>query len=582
MQKNLEVIRPDRGIFSIPEVIQRSSEDFASSKALSIYRKGKYQDFSYAEVGKLVKYIASGLKSLGFSHKEKCAILGPNSPEWGLAYLGILSAGGICIPIDSLLKRYEFFHILRETKVKWIFLSVKYLDDIVEIDEDLNQFKHIIVFESETNVKSKKIITLEELIFRGEKRPKKIVYPNINDVAVIIYTSGTTGKAKGVMLTHKNIVSDVSACYKSLPIFETDRFLSVLPMHHTFECTAGFLLPLYSGAHITFARSLKSRDILEDLKNSKTTVMLGVPLLFQKLYERIMKGIEKVSFPKKTLIRSFLKVVDFSSKFGMEEKIARSLFKNLRDKAGLSSLRFFVCGGAPLPPYLPKAFRKFGIKLIQGYGLTEASPVLTVNHPDNPVDESVGLPLPGVKVKIKNPDSEGIGELCFKGPMVMKGYYENPSATKNAFDEEGFLCTGDLGYVDKNGHVYVCGRAKNVIVTPSGKNVYPEEIENEINKSPYILESVVFGFPTDGGEEVWAVIVPDYETIEKDFPSKTLSQESIEKIISQEIKKYTQNLAMFKRIKRFIIRDEEFPKTTTRKVKRHLVVPRLIAELQKS
>jgi len=582
MSKNLETVRKDRGIFSIPEVIQRSAEDFASSKALSIFRKGSYQDFTYAEVGKLVKHIAFGLKSLGFPYKEKCAILGPNSPEWGLAYLGVLSAGGICIPIDSLLKHYEVFHILKETKVKWIFLSIKYLDDILEIDEDLNQIKHIIVFESEIDIKSKKVITLEELIFKGEKKPKKLSFPDVSEVAVIIYTSGTTGRAKGVMLTHKNIISDVSACYKSLPIYETDRFLSVLPMHHTFECTAGFLLPLYSGAHITFARSLKSRDILEDLKNSRTTVMLGVPLLFQKLYERIMKGIEKVSFPKKALIRSFLKVVDFSSKFGMEEKFARNLFKNLREKAGLSSLRFFVCGGAPLPSYLPKAFRKFGIKLIQGYGLTEASPVLTVNHPDNPVDESVGLPLPEVKVKVRNFDSEGIGELCFKGPMIMKGYYQNPAATKNAFDEEGFLCTGDLGYVDENGYVYICGRAKNVIVTPSGKNVYPEEIENEINKSPYILESVVFGFPTEGGEEVWAVIVPDYESIEKDFPLKELNEDQIEKIISQEIKKYTQNLAMFKRIKKFVIRDEEFPKTTTRKVKRHLVVPKLIADLKKS
>jgi len=581
MGKTLPSFREDRGIYSIPEIFFRSVKDFGSRYLFSIFRNGKYQHFTYKEAGERVELLASGLRALGFSYKEKASVLGPNSPEWAISYLSILSAGGICIPIDSLLKRYEFRHILEEAKVRWIFLSSKYLDDILEINEELSLFKYIIVFEKPTKEVPKNVITLEELIEKGRRKPLKPHFSKLEELAVIIYTSGTTGKAKGVMLTHKNIVSDVAACYKSLPVYETDRFLSVLPMHHTFECTGGFLLPLYSGAHITFARSLKSKDILEDLKNSQTTIMLGVPLLFEKLYQGIIKAIEKVSFPKKALIHSFLQLVSFSEKIGQEERIAKILFKNLREKAGLSHLRFFVSGGAPLPPYLPKAFRKFGIRLIQGYGLTEASPVLTVNHPDYPKDESVGLPLPEVEVKVLNPNSEGIGELCFRGPMIMKGYYENPEATREAFDEEGFLKTGDLGYVDKEGYVYVCGRAKNVIVTPAGKNVYPEEIEFELNKSPYILESMVFGFPRAGGEEVWAVIVPDYEAIDRDFQGKKLTEKDIEEIISREVKTYMANLALYKRIKKFIIQDEEMPKTTTRKIKRHLVVPKLIADLEK-
>jgi len=580
MGRTLERVRNSRGILTIPEVLFKSASDFGSNILFSIFRGGDYQRFTYKEVETLVKGIANALKSMGFSPGEKAAILGPNSPEWAISYLSILSAGGVCVPIDSLLKRYEFTHILKETKVKWIFLSPKYLEDILEVDEEFGILKHIVTFEKVLGENSKKITSLEELFEKGKKKKFKYKPRSLNDVAVLIYTSGTTGRAKGVMLTHRNIVSDVEACYAALPIFETDRFLSVLPMHHTFECTAGFLLPLYSGAHITFARSLKSRDILLDLKNSKTTIMLGVPLLFEKLYERIVKAIDKASLPKKTLVKSFLSLITVSQKFGLEKKFSKVLFKGLREKAGLSHLRFFVSGGAPLPPYLSKAFRKFGINLIQGYGLTEASPVLSVNHPDYPLDESVGLPLPGVEVKVLNPNKDGIGELCFKGPMVMKGYYENEEATKAAFDDEGFLKTGDLGYVDEKGFIYVCGRAKNVIVTPSGKNVYPEEVEFELNKSPYILESMVFGYPVRGGEEVWAVIVPDYEAIETDFGSH-LTEAKVKEIIAQEVKKQMSHIALFKRVKKFVIRDEELPKTTTKKIKRHLVIPKLIADLQK-
>ncbi|RKX55519.1 MAG: long-chain fatty acid--CoA ligase [Thermodesulfobacteriota bacterium] len=581
MKQTLKPFREDRGIASIPEIFFRSVKDFSSRQALSIFRDGIYSHLTYAELGERVELLASGLRALGFSPGEKAAILGPNSPEWAMSYLSILSAGGICVPVDYLLKRYEYYHIFKEAQVRWIFVASKFLKDLLEIDKELSLFKYLILFERPYEEVPKKVISLEDLLKKGQKKPQKPIFPDIEELAVLIYTSGTTGKAKGVMLTHRSIVSDIAACYQCLPFDKNDRFLSVLPMHHTFECTGGFLLPLYAGAHITFARSLKSRDILEDLKNSRTTIMLGVPLLFQKLYEGIERAIKKASFSKKVLIHSLLRLVSISEKLRYEEKVAQIFFRRLREQAGLSHLRFFVCGGAPLPPYLPKVFRRFGIKLIQGYGLTEASPILTVNPPEAPKDVSVGLPLPGVEIKIRKPNIDGVGELCFRGPMIMQGYYENPAATKEAFDEEGFLRTGDLGYVDKDGYVYVCGRTKNLIVTPTGKNVYPEEIEFELNKSPYILESMVFGFPCEKGEEVWAVIVPDYEAIERDFLGKYLQKKDIEKIISQEIKTYTASLATYKHIKRFVIRDEELPKTTTRKIKRHLVIPKLIADLKK-
>ena len=581
MARTLEVFREHRGIASIPEVFFRSVKDYGRRPALSVFRDGTYQHLSYEELGHRVKLLALGLKGLGLSKGDRCAILGPNSPEWALAYLSILSAGGICVPIDSLLKSYEFRHIFEEVKVRFIFVAPKFLDTVLEIDEDLGIFRKIILLEKVPGDRPPKVIFLSEVMEKGGKHSKELRFPNLEEVAAIIYTSGTTGKAKGVMLTHRNIVSDVVACYQSLPFDYRDRFLSVLPMHHTFECTAGFLLPLYAGSHITFARSLKSRDILADLKACQATVMLGVPLLFQKMYEGLERAIARAPLPKRALFRSLMRVVQVSERFGRGEETAKILFRTLRDKAGLGHLRFFVSGGAPLPAHLPKAFRRLGLKLLQGYGLTEASPVLTVNHPEASKDESVGLPLPGVEVKVRNPNAEGVGELCFRGPMVMKGYYKNEEATKAAFEEEGFLKTGDLGYVDAEGYVYVCGRVKNLIVTPAGKNVYPEEVEAELDKSPYILESMVFGFPKNGGEEVWAVIVPDYETIEREFHGKRLSEADVEKLIAREVRSQMNRLADYKRVKKFLIRDEELPKTSTRKIKRHLVIPKLISDFEK-
>ncbi len=577
----LKPLREHRGIFTIPEMLARSARDFGPRVALSVFRNGAYQHLTYEELWFRVRHIARGLHALGISRKDRCAILGPNSPEWAQAYLGILTAGAVCLPLDSLLKPHEIRHILLEAGARFIFVAPRFLDTVLEMEEGGEIFKKIVVFEGPVRVSSRKILTLEELIALGKKGKGDPRGPRLDDLAAIIYTSGTTGKAKGVMLTHRNIISDVAACYQVVDFGPEDRLLSVLPMHHTFECTAGFLLPLYAGAHITFARSLKSRDILEDLKNSRVTFMLGVPLLFQKMFEAIERRIARSPLPQRTLLKTLLKAVDLAGRVGREAEAGRILFARVREKAGLGHLRFFVSGGAPLPPHVPKNFRRLGIKLIQGYGLTEASPVLTLNPTEAPVDESIGLPLPGVEVKIRNPSPEGVGELCFRGPMIMKGYFQNPEATREALDEEGFLRTGDLGYRDARGYLYICGRAKNLIVTPAGKNVYPEEVEFVLDRSPFILESMVFGVPTDrGGEEVAAVIVPDYEAIDRAFPGKSLSEEDVKKLIAEEVRKAMREVAEYKRVKRFVLRDEELPKTSTRKIKRHLVLPTLVEALK--
>ncbi len=577
----LEPIQSHRGIYSIPEVLARSAREFGKRPALSGWKDGRPYTLTYEEFWERVKQLASALKRP--LSGGRCAILSTNSPEWAQAYIAVQLAGGTCVPIDPLLKPFEVKHIVTEAKAKLVFVSERLLETVLELEEESETFKKVIVFGRVPEGLPKKFVSFESLLKKGQKEPKDLEFPGLEDVAAIIYTSGTTGKAKGVVLTHRNIVSDVAACYQVVDFGPEDRMLSVLPMHHTFECTAGFLLPVYGGAHITYARSLKSRELIEDMKRARITFMLGVPLLFQKMFEAIEKKMRRAPLTKRLLLLGMFRVVEAAGRFGRSEEAARILFAKVREKAGLEHLRHFISGGAPLPPHVPKNFRKLGISLVQGYGLTEASPVLTLNPLEAPVDESIGKTLPGVELKVLEASKDGVGELCFRGPMVMKEYYENPKATKEAIDEEGFLRTGDLGYVDEKGYIYICGRAKNVIVTPAGKNVYPEEVEFLLDRSPFILESMVFGVPTErGGEEVAAVIVPDYEEIERAFEGKKLTEEEVRELISKEVRKAVSQLADYKRVKRFVIRDEELPKTSTRKIKRHLVIPALVEALKYS
>lgn len=298
--------------------------------------------------------------------------------------------------------------------------------------------------------------------------------------------------------------------------------------------------------------------------------MLGVPLLFQKMKEGIERALDRAPAHKKLVFKAMWNLVLAAEKAG-NPNMGKKVFKSLRKKAGLDSIRYFVSGGAALPPYVPLFFRRLGLDIIQGYGLTESSPVLTINPLERPKNESVGPPLPGTEVKVVDPDNEGVGELAFRGPMIMKGYLNNPEATKEVLDEEGWLYTGDLGFVDEEGYVHICGRAKNLIVTSAGKNVYPEEIEFLLNKSEIILESMVFGKDVkSGGEEVCAVIVPDFEMLAQRKDQDSLDENKLNKIMGLEVKKVNRQLASYKRIKHFYVINEELPKTSTKKIKRHL------------
>ena len=556
-----------RDVMTLPEMLRRSAAEFTDRPALIAREPQGDRIVTFGELGSKVESLARGLIAFGLPKNGKCAILGPNSPEWAIAYLAITSAGGICIPVDSQLTENEILHLMADAKVYMAFVAPKFLDCVLDTSRGFPKPKQVVALTLDTKGLPRDAMPFEELFRQGQQAQGPLPYRAPEDLAAIIYTSGTTGSPKGVMLTHGNIFSDIIACYQAME-FKQEHFLSVLPMHHTFECTAGFLLPVYSGSSITFARSLKSHYILEDLKASRATVMFGVPLLFQKMLEGIHKGINRIPAAQQAF-HILIRTVKVGEKLGIK-KLGTYFFKDIRELAGLDSLRFLVVGGASLMPKIPREFRWLGIKMRQGYGLTEASPVLTFNPADEPMDESVGKPLSGVEVRVLEPDETGVGELAFKGPMIMKGYYENPEATREVLDSDGWLKTGDLGYQDENGYLYICGRAKNLIVTPAGKNVYPEEIEAGINQSPYVLESMVYSHNKGGGEEVRAVIVPDYETIGEHSQGKHLSDQDVHKLISKVVKKANKTLAAFKRVKSFTLTDEELPKTSTRKIKRHL------------
>jgi long-chain acyl-CoA synthetase len=372
------------------------------------------------------------------------------------------------------------------------------------------------------------------------------------------------------MLTHRNIVSNTAAASRIFPVGSDDTFLSILPVHHSFEATAGFLLPIYCGCCITFSRSLASTEIIHGIKETGVTFMVGVPLVYEKMQQGIMRGVRKAG--KEKLVNTLMGVVKVGEKVGL--KLGNKLFKSLLTKAGFSTVKYFLSGGGPLDPETALFFDRLGIRLMQGYGLTETSPVTHVTPPWKVRFECVGPPIPGAEHKLIDINDQGVGEICVKGPNIFQGYFRNEEATKETFTDDGWFKTGDLGIIYDDNYLQITGRCKSMLVTAGGKNVYPEEIEFYLNRSPYIAESVVLGFARDKGlgDEVAALIHPDYEQVDLYFEKqgKKAAEEDVSALIKQEIKDVQKNLADYKRIKTFRIYQDEFQKTTKRTIKRFL------------
>ncbi|MEO0138150.1 MAG: long-chain fatty acid--CoA ligase [candidate division WOR-3 bacterium] len=540
---------------TLGEIFEHSVKNYPEKIAL---KKGNTV-YTYAQLKDRVLALQQYLLHLGLKPKERFAILGENSPEWAISYLGILRAGLVCVPLDALHSEAELLHILRESEAKGVLVSELHKYKIVGLKGDLKRLKWIISMEE-----IKKLPTPT-----GEHSIK--IEPDA--LAVLIFTSGTTGLAKAVMLSHKNIIANLQSIEKVIPVYPTDTFVSIIPMHHTFEATCGFLYPLYRGVSIYYPPSLKPNELIATFKEAKVTCLIAVPLLFEKFLAGVERKIARAPLPAKLLFTTMSGVTSIF-KF-----LRRPFFSRIRKEMGLENLRLAVSGGAALSAKVARGLEMFGIPILQGYGLTEAAPVVSVNPPDRPKNETVGKPLPGIEVKISEPDEDGVGELMVKGPNVMLGYYNNKEATAEVL-KDGWLYTGDLGYIDAEGYIHITGRKKSLIVTASGKNIIPEELEEKLLTSKWIKEVLVVPRidACTKKEEVCALIFPDYELLEEYSITHNLNLQfnDIENLIREEIKKVNEDLPPYKRITKFEIREEEFPKTTTQKIKRHMFLERSI------
>ncbi|HIG47873.1 MAG TPA: long-chain fatty acid--CoA ligase [candidate division Zixibacteria bacterium] len=539
---------------TLQSLIERLRDNHPDVVAFRIKRDGDYVEFTRGEVAQRAAVLGAHLASLGVQPGDRVGLLSDNQPEWGMAYLSIVGHGMTAVPIDRLLKPGEYQRILVDSGARAIIVSGGFIEDVRKIKDSLPNLEHI--------------LHLEDTVHQEQNGVAPDYVADPDDLAVLIYTSGTTGQPKGVMLSHKNIMTNVVSCTQSISFSRGDNFLSVLPMHHTFECTAGFLAPIYEGAAVTYVGSLKSRDIIDTMRDTQATIMLAVPLLYEKMHAGILRKIKTQPPHLKTILNLSMSVVKVAEKFN--KKIGRAVFRSLREKGGFGSIRFFISGAAALPPEVAQGFERLGMVILQGYGLTEASPVVSVNRFDSPKHDSVGRLISGVEVKVLNPDETGVGELMVRGDNVMLGYYKNTEATAEVL-KDGWLYTGDSGWVDEDGHIHIAGRLKNVIVTKAGKNIYPEEIEGELLLSPYIAEVLVFGAvkASSGEEYVKAIVVPDYEYLEQE--NMDTDEAFLTALLDQEIRERCANLADYKRVKEFELRKEEFPKTSTRKIKRFLL-----------
>ncbi len=539
---------------TIPELFQSTAEKFPLNTFMQIksLNENSYEKYTYSESLGKVKSIAKYLSKIS-SKDDKIAVFSENCPEWLLAYLGITYAGLTAVPLDANLPDESLSLFLNHSDSSAIFTSRKFAERIEKLKPSIKKLKKIITFEEAFSG-----ITSITKVQQDFQIPKNL---SEKSVASIVYTSGTSGTPKGVMLTHENLLYDIFACRKRFAINNDDSLLLILPLNHIFAFTAVFLSAISGGAGISFVRTLKKNEILETIKETQTTVICAVPQLFESFYKGILDKISELPAHKKLIVKSLLSANNVSLGI-MEKNLGKIFFKQVHENIG-RDLRFMVSGGAAIKKDVLKGMYLFGFPIFEGYGLTETSPVATVCSPGKKFG-SAGKPLDGIDVKIHEPNSEGIGEIIIQGPILMKGYYKNPELTEKTI-KDNWLHTKDLGYIDRDGYLYIKGRKDNMIVLQSGKNVYPEDVEHHYSKSPLIQEICVLGVRHKDLEHevVHALIVPNLDEISKQEIS------DVNSAIKSEIEKLSKKFPSWSRIFSFdIVKSEELPKTSTLKVKK--------------
>lgn len=557
-------------IDSIQDMLVKSAARYGDKLSLEDLKETPIPKVTFNALLKNVLRFGTALRELGLPERSHIAVIGENRVQWGVAYLTALCFNYVVVPIDARLNNNEILNIIHESDASTIVFSESFDALLREESRSLKHLKHHISMD--LMAARDGFLSMPEMISNSRGcTPDAMPAIDPKAMAAILFTSGTLGRAKGVMLSQRNLASNLMAMTSLILITPEDRFLSVLPIHHTYECTCGFLCPLYAGSSVHYARSLKT--VVDDLQQSKATILLAVPLLYDKMFKRIYKAIREKKVTS-IIVLPLIKLTDVVAKLGWKSS-KKIVFSEIHERFG-GHIRLFIAGGAAPDPAVAKGLRDLGFTFVQGYGLTETSPILTLNQIGNFKDDAAGIPLPGIELHINEPNSDGIGEVWAKGPSVMIGFYKNDAATKDVFTN-GWFTTGDIGFIDSDGFLHICGRKKNVIISRSGKNVFPEEIEDTLNRSPFIQESLVYGEDDPKLDEIIAAqIVVDAEAFIELSESRgvPITPELINEVIGKEVKKANAELTSFKQIKKFTIREQEFEKTTTQKIKRYLALPK--------
>lgn len=554
------------------EVLNGVVSKYPSNIAFTIKTKRganpEYRDVTFREFKSEVDSFATGLIKLGLKNK-RVAVIGKNSYEWAVTYFAVLSGVGIIVPLDKGLPEQEIEDLMIRSEADAIVFENAYLETMMKIKS--NKSTKIKNFICMANIENDEVICFNNVVELGKEELKsgnKTIYKakiNPESASVILFTSGTTSISKAVLLSQKNLMSDLYGIESAIKVFPNDVNMAFLPFHHCLGAI-GLITLLNGGAKVVFCDGL--RYISQNLKEYKVTVFFCVPLILESMHKKIIAEINKKGLNGK--VNFAKKLSKILMKFGID--VRRRLFKTILDNLG-GGVRLVVSGAAAIDRQVVEDFNAFGILTIQGYGLTETSPVLCVENEKSIRYGSIGFPLCNVDVKIDNPNEEGIGEVIAKGPMVMLGYYNNQEATNEVL-KDGWFHTGDLGYIDSDGYVFLTGRVKNVIVLKNGKNVYPEELEILISGLPYVLENMVFGIPEADDDLMLAVKLVYNEEM---FANMEISE--VEKRIWADIKEINNSLTTYKHIKKLIITTEPMTKTTTNKVKRNIEISKTLETL---
>ncbi len=559
---------PETHYKTIKEIFLKSTNEFADRPFIleKFNPKEPFTEITYKAFKEDVVALGTSLTKKFNLKDERIIIIGENTYHWYVSYMAAVCGAGIAVPIDKELPINEIENVIKRAKASVVIYSTKKKDNIKKVEDNLPFVKYFIQMNSDDKLSGRNI-GLNTVIEEGKKLVNKgdnsflDIKIDPEEFKVLIFTSGTTSQAKGVMICNRNLAENINAVNPYVYLTEKDRFFSVLPLHHCYECSIGFLLPMAVGASIVVCQGLK--HIVDNMKETKPTAMLAVPLLIESLYKKINKSIEKGG--KTGVVNSMIHVTNALKAVGID--IKRKVFSEIYENLG-GNLKFIVSAAAPIDPKAGKWLQDIGIIFLQGYGLTETSPIAALTPEYEPKIGSAGKALVCSKLRINNPNEKGEGEILIKSSTLMLGYYENEEATKEAV-KDGWFNSGDIGYIDKDGFLFITGRSKNVIVTQNGKNIYPEEIELMLSKIPEIKESMVYGKEEEGNKEliITARVIPNYDEIKAKY-GKDISEENVRNIIWEEIKKVNRSLTSYKAIKSLEIKNDEFEKTTTMKIKR--------------